>query len=86
MQSTGNVNKKLVVLKLSEMNASTNANTGGGGPPFFKSRMPIGDIVADVTAFHSAATNTTTIRFHDSMYNSSTEYEPPLPPLPAPPP
>ena len=81
MQQTGEAKKKkLVLLKIGESNAGGGGKSGGvgaaagAGPPFFKQRMPIGDIIADVTAFTSDGGKTTTVIFYDSIYNCTATY------------
>ena len=80
MQQTGEVKKKkLVILKVGENMPGAGAvwsktPGAGGGPPFFKQRMPIGDIIADVTAFTNDGGKTTTVTFYDSIYNCTAEY------------
>ena len=46
----------------------------GNSPPFFKQRMPIDDIVADVTAFDNLSHRITTIVYYDSIYNAKTSF------------
>jgi hypothetical protein len=73
MQSTGNVTKKLVVLpKTSDGGGGAGGTASALSPPFFKSRLPIGDIVADVGASHSA--DDVVVRFYDSIYNVTTDF------------
>ena len=82
MQQTGEAKKKkLVLLKIGENNVGGGVKStggvgagGGAGPPFFKQRMPIGDIIADVTAFTSDSGKTTTVTFYDSIYNCTASY------------
>ena len=85
MQQTGNTDKKLILMKVAPTGLAAASITT---PPFAKFRLPIGEIVADVTCYSippptsSLKSGTTILRFYDGVYNATVDYTVPTISLP----